>query len=139
MSKIATSIVILVAISLIYYLFKNKKKKRYSCGVAVANCLVDSDYNKIKTIPPLKCIECDNCAVESNGCCANCNAGVNLLAESQGQKHCREHNHSHSHNHDHKHHFSPSKNIKGYFSLLLIPLILGVAVYRIVGLIRNKD
>lgn len=133
MSKLTILLIILVALPLIYYLFKNKQKKR--CDYGEENCpLADSDYNKVKIIPQISCIECGNCAVESSGCCASCNANnANLIAEH----HCSEHNHSHSHNHHHKHDHYQQGDIKGVFSLLFFPLMVGVITYRIVAVIKN--
>jgi ABC-type nickel/cobalt efflux system permease component RcnA len=119
-------VVILLSIIAIYYLFKSEKKQFKYRGEKFP--LANGDYNRVKTIDSISCLECGNCVLESSGCCANCNFQTDLVAES----HCHEHNHLHSHNHYHKHDHSHSGSNKNFFSLLLIPLIVGVIVYRII-------
>ena len=131
-------IIILVVISLlaiaIYYLFKSEKKqfkyRRENFSLA------GGDYNRVKTIAPISCLECGDCVVESSGCCANCNFQTDLAVEN----HCHEHNHLHSHNHYHKHDHSHQVSGQKNFSLLLMPLIVGVIVYRMVvsGILNKK-
>ena len=107
-NKIIILIVILLVIA-IYYLLKKRKKKQ--CKYGEENCpQADSDYNRVKTISPISCIECGNCAIENKGCCANCNSPTNLAVERHSflgeRTHCSEHNHSHHHHHkiDYSHH-----------------------------------
>src|SRR4051794_37620391 len=124
-------IIIILSIGIttaVLYLLLKRKKKKCKYGGNDSCPLSDSDYKKVKTIPPIKCIECNNCAVESNGCCANCNANANLVAES----HCSEHNHEHGNHHHHSHQHSSKLENKDVITLIIIPFIMGAIIYRII-------
>ena len=82
----------------------------------------DNDFSRVKTIPALKCMECQECNMESSGCCSNCSANQQYSSEV----HCEKHNHSHNHQHSH------NMNVKDYLPLLFLPMITGLITYKII-------
>jgi len=117
--------IILLAVGVYLWLRKKPSKKRNS---KLEKVLGGSDYQRLKVITPLKCLECGECAVDSKGCCSNCvNSGVKSTESTSIEIHCQEHNHDHQHHY----HSSPGGE-KVLLGLFLTPLIGGIIAYRII-------
>lgn len=113
---ILISIIILLAVAIL--LLRKKKDEELEIDECQA---IDNDFSRVKTIPALKCMECQECLMESNGCCSNCSAN-----QQQLETHCDKHDHSHNHQHSH------STDTKGLLPLLLVPVALGLISYRVI-------
>ena len=111
MKQIIFILTILLGIIFIYLLRKNKKIKH---GKKLSKYREDSDWNKVKEIPVISCIQCGECVMESNGCCANCNVNSTISEEF----HCKEHDHKHSHH-------SPEIPQK----LIIFPILFGIIIF----------
>ncbi|CAI2161372.1 10315_t:CDS:2 [Funneliformis geosporum] len=110
--------VIILALGVYYWLREKRIKK---LDGELEKFLGNSDYQRLITAPPSKCLECGECAIESSGCCSNCVNSVENLESVSTEIHCQEHNHNHQH-----HHHPKQGGEKGLLSLVLFPLIGGI-------------
>ena len=110
----------------IYYWLRKKESKKGSSKLA--KVLGNSDYQRLITIAPLKCLDCGECILVSNGCCANCMSNITL---ENTETHCHEHNHKHYHHSNYE--------TKELLTLFLLPLISGIITYQIIRKITQKS
>ncbi|WNE41148.1 MAG: Lipoprotein signal peptidase [Mycoplasmataceae bacterium] len=124
-------LILITFLILLYWLIRNLKQKNiFWLSIHSAK---DDDFKKIKTIPNKIGLKCQECLIESGKCCDNCSAQEQqhhyLVAN-----HCQEHNHSHHHHqHEHKH----SSENKDLISLLFLPILLVIFIYRVIKLLGN--
>ena len=105
----------LVIILITYWL---KKRKKTKSNKRIINYQRDNDWSKVKEIPVINCVQCEECIRENNGCCSNCSINSSVSEET----HCKEHHHKYSHYH------SPKISQK----LIILPLILAAIIIWLV-------
>lgn len=118
-------IIIFLGVGIYYWLKKKENKKENN---KLAKVLGNSNYQRLITIAPLKCLDCRECILDSNGCCANCLSNITLENTATG---CHEHHHKH-------YHYS-NYETKELLSLLLLPLLSGIITYQIIRKMTHQE